>query len=204
MNKISITVKQKFRRCITTLIISIIVVTTYSLRICYVNSIADKSTTLNYELLEEVYIENDFFNTSEEQMNGYSITVLNSELITKEEFCKRFDYTNEKAQNLLEYMLVLKVRFKNISNNSGENAGIDLYQYILQETTYINFIDEDAFKIINKFESLLFALRCDSEREFYIPFNINTDMVDIKQLEEGNPSLIISLYPNKKIINLSK
>ncbi len=110
-------------------------------------------------------------------------------------------YTNETFS---EYMYLVNVRFKNINNQYDNNAGINLGQYILQETSYINFIDQEAYGLINDFDSIQFSLRINSEKEFIIPFQIDSFYIDKNQLKKGNPQLVISLYPHKKVVELKK
>ena len=51
-------------------------------KISVVNSKNYKPKTLFYTLCDEVQIEGDFFESSSEKMDGYSITVLNTEIIS--------------------------------------------------------------------------------------------------------------------------
>ena len=41
----------------------------------------------------------------------------------------------------------------------GNEAGIDLMQYILQESAYTTFVETNYFKYLNDFDALKFALR---------------------------------------------
>lgn len=60
----------------------------------------------------------------------------------------------------------------------------DLEQYILQETSYINYIDQEAYELINDFDSIQFSLRMNSEMEFILPFQIDSFFIDKNQLKK--------------------
>ena len=85
----------------------------------------------------------------------------------------------------------------------GNEAGIDLMQYILQESAYTTLVETNYFKYLNDFDALKFALRENSEKEIVVPFRIITQNVDINQIKNGCPTLVVSLYPHKKIIKLN-
>lgn len=178
-----------------------LIIIMYTARVIYVNKHCIQPELIKYKIGDEVAIENDYFDNSSEKMNGYTVTVLGTELIPINEFKNEYNnYANEISS---EYMYLVNVRFKNINNQYGNNAGIDLEQYILQETSYINFIDREAYGLINGFDSIKFALRTNSEMEFVIPFGINSMYIDIEELKSGKPTLVVSLYPHKKVIELT-
>ena len=56
--------------------------------------------------------------------------------------------------------------------------------------------------LINEFDYAGFSLSPAQEREFIIPFGINEDYININRLNTGETRLVVSLYPNKKMINL--
>lgn len=156
-----------------------------------------------YKIGESVPIENDFFDMKDEMLNGYSLKVVNTTLMSMDEFFLQYgEFENEynKDEN---YVLLLKVIFANSDNNLGTSVGIDLGKYILQENDYINLVEQNFFKYINDFTSIKFALKEYSEKEFIVPFIINSNSVDIERIKNGCPTLVVSLFPNKKIIELS-
>ena len=58
-------------------------------------------------------------------------------------------------------------------------------------------------KKLNETNSIAFSLIPNSDAELIIPFFINPEYVSIQRLKNGNPTLIVSLYPNKKAIYLN-
>jgi len=189
------------KKKISFIIVLIILTIIYVIRLLYINNntLAPELTT--YNIGEEVSIENDFFDNSSEKMNGYSLVVKDTNIISIDDFKSR--YSTFKNEMHADYICLVKVIFKNNDNEFGESAGINLEQYILQEKSYINFPDREAFQLINSIDSLMFSLRVDSEKELIIPFDINNNYIDVKKLKSGVPSLVVSLYPHKKIIKLN-
>ncbi len=55
---------------------------------------------------------------------------------------------------------------------------------------------------LNQIDSLMFSLRENSEIEFVISFTIDSMYIDIEKLKPKKPTLVVSLYPHKKIIEL--
>lgn len=184
-------------------IFSIIVIIVYGIRLYYVNTTTYAPIIQRYEMDEEVFIENDFFYNSQEQMNGYSVTVLDTNLFTVNEFREQYNVFDDSIFEFSDFVLLVRIKFRNVSNNLGEDAGINLSYYVLQETSYINYIERDAFRILNDFDYLSFSLRQNSEKEFVIPFGINTEYIDIEKFKDGTSELVISLYPHKKVIELT-
>lgn len=172
----------------------------YILRVISVNSNTLGSEEMKYRIGDEVLIENDFFDSSSEKMNGYSVTVTDINILSIDEF--KSEYGEFENEMHAEYIYLVKTTFKNENNKLGEKAGIDLGQYILQENSYINFINREAYKLTNEIDSLTFSLRENSEMEFVIPFTIDSMYINIEKLKSGDPTLIVSLYPHKKIIEL--
>ncbi len=189
--------KSKFIIHISILMLIII----YTIRVIYVSNHSLAPEIITYNIGDEVAIENDYFDNSSEKMNGYSVTVLDAKIMPIEEFENLYNNYNNNMN--AEYMYLLKVRFKNTDNSYGNNAGIDLGQYILQESSYINFIDREAYDLINDFDSIKFSLRLNSEMELIIPYHIDPFYINIKKLRKGNPQLVVSLYPHKKVIRLN-
>lgn len=184
-------------------VLTLIIILAYTVRVYYVNSTAVAPIIQRYPMGADVAIEDDFFESSDEKMNGYTVTVLNTTLLTIDEFQEQYGKVDEYTYDILDYMLLVCVKFRNESNTLGESAGINLAQYILQEGAYITYLERDVYSYVNDFDSLAFALRFDTEKEFIIPFGINTEYINIDRIENGTPELVISLYPHKKSIKLN-
>lgn len=189
------------KRRIIALILLFGIITAFTMRVIYVNSHSLAPELISYKMNTKIEIEDDFFDNSSENMNGYSITILDTEIIPIDEFQKQYsDYNNDMNA---EYIYLVRVCFENENNNYGNSAGINLGQYILQEGSYINFIDREAYELINGFDSIKFSLRINSEMEMVIPFHVDSRYINVNKLKTGQPTLVVSLYPHKKVIILN-
>lgn len=189
----------KHKRMIIAL--SIITLLSYVTRVIYINNNSFAPEIKTYKIGDEVLIENDFFDRSTEKMDGYSVTVLGTEMISVDKFQLKYsDYENGLNADSI---YLVRVLFKNIDNTLGVNSGINLGQYMIQHGSYINYVDREAYGLINKFDSLSFCLRTNSEKEFILPFDINSRYIDEGTLQSWNTTLVVSLYPHKKVIILN-
>ena len=122
------------------IILLLVIIIIYIVRVVYINTHNLAPKNVSYKIGDVVDLNNDYFDNSLEKMDGYSISVLNTDIISINDFMQKYNgYNNEMNA---DYMYLLNVEFRNIDNDYGTNAGIDLGQYILQESSYINFIEE--------------------------------------------------------------
>ena len=98
-----------------------------------------------------------------------------------------------------ENVLLVKVLVRNVDNTNG---GINFGYYLIQEGSYISFLNRDAYPFVNKHDTLMFSIKPNTEMEFVLPFNIDSNYIDIEKLKSGTPTLVVSLYPHKKVIEL--
>lgn len=160
------------------------------------------STEKFYNIGDEVPLEKDFFFNIEESAEGYSITVLDTYYLPVDEFKKQYNITDNSFLEFSEYVYMIKANFKNNNSTTSENTGISINRLVLQESSFISYPDTKAFMLINEFDYAGFSLSPAQEREFIIPFGINEDYININRLNTGETRLVVSLYPNKKMINL--
>lgn len=160
------------------------------------------STEKFYNIGDEVPLEKDFFFNIGESAEGYSITVLDTYYLPVDEFKKQYNITDNSFLEFSEYVYMIKANFKNNNSTTSENTGISINRLVLQESSFISYPDTKAFMLINEFDYAGFSLSPAQEREFIIPFGINEDYININRLNTGETRLVVSLYPNKKMINL--
>ena len=160
------------------------------------------STEKFYNIGDEVPLEKDFFFNIGESAEGYSITVLDTYYLPVDEFKKQYNITDNSFLEFSEYVYMTKANFKNNNSTTSENTGISINRLVLQESSFISYPDTKAFMLINEFDYAGFSLSPAQEREFIIPFGINEDYININRLNTGETRLVVSLYPNKKMINL--
>ncbi len=190
---------------ISAFIISLILILGGILRFSHINKEMQiyNSTKKIYNIGDEVPFEKDFFFNAGEIADGYSITVLDTSYFTINEFKEKYNINDDSLLEFSEYVYIIRVKFKNNNTNSSEKTGINISHLILQETSFISYPDMDTFMFLNDFDYFGFSLSSNKEREFIIPFGINEDYININELINGDTKLVVTLYPNKKMINLN-
>ncbi len=189
------------RRMIKISILSLLVMI-FGIRVYFVNSKIRYPINKYYKKGDEVAIENDFFDNDTENMEGYSINVKDTELLSMENFYNKYNIKNKEKFINSDYIFLVKVNFKNTNNKLGVNAGINLGQYMITNGAYLNYCDRDAYTYVNDFKSLTFSLREGTNKDFVIPFTINKMHISEEKFKKGSPQLIVSLYPTRKSILL--
>lgn len=180
----------------------VLIIIIYMTRVIKINSKMSYPVTVEYTSNQNVPIECDYFDNSYENMDGYSVRVSETQLFTAYEFSSNYDVDNMGDIKPEDYILLIRTVFINDDNDYKERAGINLHQYILQESSYICFPERNLYGIVNGFDSMAFSLRKHSEFEIIIPYRINSDHININRIKNENPKLVVSLYPHKKSINL--
>lgn len=102
------------KKNIYTIIISIIFLL-YILRIMTVNFNLTLPKKIYYGTGETVSIEDNFFDSSNENMNGYSLNVIDAKLMSIDEFNDMYCITEHK-DNVKNYLYLIKIEFENTNN----------------------------------------------------------------------------------------
>ena len=188
-------IKKVFICCIIVFILS-------AVRVYSINSKEYYPIELKYKLNECISLEGDFFNSINEKMDGYFITVLGTEIIPIEDFIKTYEALDTDYFNNQDYVYLVTANFNNVSNELNQEAGINLDEYIIQNGAYINYIERDVFSYVNDFDSYRFCLSPNTEKKVVIPFTISEQFINIDEFQNGEPQLVVSLYPHKKVVSL--
>lgn len=196
----------------TTLLVGI------SVRIWYVNKDIDLPPVLKFEMGEEVAIERDIFLDDYENMDGYTVTVKNAEIVSYENFLEKYDYQESEDDSLFEegdmafpemvYDLHLTIKNTNLTEEPNERKGINFLNYRLTGTDFLLQISDPLYMIANPdlkteiFEG--FRLRPDSEMDFHLPFYFAPssilEKIQVEDILNDDVYLAVSLYPNQKQI----
>ncbi|WP_303834886.1 DUF5028 domain-containing protein [Ruminococcus flavefaciens] len=180
----------------------IAIITVYVARIYYVNSKPMYPMNEIYAKENEVEIGNDFFDSSKDKMNGYSVEVLDTELLRIDDFYNKYNVPQEERVDYNDYMYLVSVKFRNNTNEMRENAGIKLPNYLLVNNSFMTLSDIDLYKYVNRSSKLMFSLDKGTDADIILPFPISEEKISIRKFKKGNPQLIISLYPTRKAILL--
>lgn len=178
-------------------------ITLYCLRVYNVSNKEYIYQIKYYNIGEEVSLDDDFFDIKEDAPNGYSISVINSEMISRNDFIYKYNISENEIPIFYENIYLITAKFHNYNENLNEKSGVNLTYYALQAGEYMTYAYRDVIPKINNINSFAFSLAPNSEIELIIPFFINPEYISSRRLKKGHPTLVVSLYPNKKCIYLS-
>lgn len=181
-------------------------------RICWVNAVA-------YDFQEEVFqqgewvpLEGDFFYSSEEHTEGYSVRVSRAEALPYEKFMERFgkpvDYLGEESRY---DVILLKVDFKNDGNTQG---GIFIRDFNLKNEARSEYFNPSTdYMVIGnpEFEPSTEGIRVQpgTEASLYFVYDTLARADRVTYLEEQRTKdsltmlLNVSLYPVNKMIEVT-
>lgn len=172
-------------------------------RIYYVNQNIDLPVRLEYKIGEVVPFEEDFNDDSNRIAKGYTIQVVESEMLTKEAFYEKYNPTeNPEGELFKEYFYVIKAVFGNEDNTQGEECGIALDQVPLVGVNSWIMIDAHMFEVMNpSMPGLGFSLNPGTTKEVLLPYGIiPSSHGEYKYLKKHPPMLQITQYPHEKRI----
>ena len=174
-----------------------------TLRINSINSAAGYPVMQKYNVGDEVLMENDFFDNLGEAADGYSVTVTDKQLLSREDFCSKYNASDDEIDPNSDFILLVSVNVRNINNNNGNNSGINFRHFIFQNNAYINYLDDSAYPFVNDFKEFAFSLRFNSDKDFVIPFGFSADHINAEDILDENSELVVTLYPHKKSVLLN-
>lgn len=164
-----------------------------------------------HEFNEEVDLGKNYFHSSEEIAEGYTITVLDSEILTLEDYTDKYDFDpsyinkNENASFPVTHIYEVKVKLKNVSNDYAGEQGINFGQYALLGVDYRLGLDFDAYAMSNPTMegSLGVSVKKADEFEFILPFAISNYSGFMKHiLSSDTPFLQVTQYPVSNLLKI--
>lgn len=198
---------KKIRILILTLVIAAAVV--MGVRIYRVNRADNRTVIENYAQNEKVAIGKNIFQDETENMNGYAVTVKESEIMDTEAFVEAFCDGEMPDADLPVKVLAVRVIICNDSLTEDVEAGMNLIYYRVAGDDIYLPINYDLYEYANRASadgSVRFMLRPDSEKEFILPFGSANLGVSEEALEKAVKSrelyLPVCLYPVQKQIQL--
>lgn len=184
-------------------IITCIFFSIYCIRIAHISKNDFYPKTITYNFGTEVDFEKDFFYNIQDSATNYSIIVLDKELMDREKFISIYNIDEKDVPAFFSHIFLVKARFHNNNDVINQQSGVDLSHFILQESECMTFAYKDIIPTINNINTYAFSLMPNNDEELLIPFFINPEYISPERLLKGNPSLVITLYPNKKCILLN-
>jgi len=187
------------------IIITISLILACGTRFYFVNKNVEKPNIQVYEKGMTVPVGKDFFENSNEDMDGYTFKILDTSFMKAEDYFKNY-HADEKLNQMSEfygYFYVVKVLIGNSGETSSDQKGIALVNCCLKGTTYILSFNEIAYQVANpNMPNSAFSLNPNTEKEIIIPFTVIPAYNSYKSLQKDPPKLQISLFPTQKLLEL--
>lgn len=198
----------------------VLVIAFVIVRIWNVNQAIDIPPIHIFNMKEEVAIERDKFLDDYENMDGYTVTVKEAEIIPYDEYLRKYDYEEDSDKRLFEpddfsfpemiYDLHVTIKNTNRTDNPNEESGIAFLNYHLIGTDFLLQINSELYGIANPKMADLdnylmsFRLRPDSEMDFHLPFYFSPSSIftpiQVNAIKKDDVYLTVSKYPNAKLI----
>lgn len=189
------------------LVIVVVLLVGWGVRFYAVNRDVDIPIVQVFPKGEEVPVGKDFFGYADEDMDGYTVTVLDAELFSAADFLQRYDAA-EQAEilgNYTDFIYTVRVCIANRYNPYTDQKGISLQQYVLQGTDYILSFDDTCYQMANPdMPGASFSLRQGTSMELTLTFDVMSQITSIKHLLDDAPKLLITQYPHQKMIEVSQ
>ncbi|OUP50382.1 DUF5028 domain-containing protein [Lachnoclostridium sp. An181] len=154
-----------------------------------------------FEKGEKVAFETDYNVSKSDMAEGYTIQVLDSKLLSAEEFFQEYD---AEDMGMATHYYMVKVCVENVSNEHVGEQGVATGMTMLVGTNYAIIPSPDMFRAVNPdMPAQSFSLQLGTKKEIWLVFSIipgNTP--DYKHIEEDTPMLQITQYPNQKLLQI--
>ena len=176
-----------------------------------INNMAYHQKEEYYSMGEEVELGNNFFDTIDENMNGYSIKVNSATLKKYRDYLQSFGKTKSEIENISEiehkYVCLLNVT---ISNKDSDDGRIVFNQMALYNGAVQIPIDFSIWNIIDpKIDgNTAIRLKKNSKVDIVLPF-LTQDLDEIRdsdklncRLENGEFDMCVCDFPVRKLIKV--
>ncbi|WP_100066081.1 DUF5028 domain-containing protein [Miniphocaeibacter massiliensis] len=194
------------KKKIIILVIGVLLISLFSVRVYAINKYLDIPKTVEYEKGEVVPYGKDGTPIDGDVKDGYTVKVLESEIVSKQDLIKKYKIEEEGIENILgEYFYNVRIIFKNESNKEGQENGIGLLQLNLTGINYYAMMDSLVFEFMNPdMPGDSFSIKEGEEVEVVVPFGIIPSSHDTYEgLLKNPPKLQITGYPNRKLISVN-
>lgn len=192
---------RKYLICVVVLILAAL----YSYRVYMVNARAERIPCQVYEMGETVPLGNNICFTY--PMDGYSVKVLAADVLTNDEFLEKYDGKKENfpAYDMMQQIYDIELE---ISNEDNTDTGIDLYGWYIQKDAALASFDAVYYREANKdkgYVDTAIAVRPHTSVTLHAVFplpKLNFKKRDYRDPERMDMDLVVTLYPEKKVIRL--
>ena len=193
-------------RRIAILTLAVVLAAGWAVRFHAVNTELELPEIQVFRSGEEVPVGKDFFDYADEDMDGYTITVLGAELSPVQDFLEKYDSTEKRELlgHFTDYVYEVRISVANRYNPHVNQKGISLLRYVLQGTDYVLTLDGDCFMMANPdMPGTAFSIRRETTMDMTLTFGVLSRVTSLRHLAEDPPKLQITQYPHQKMIALS-
>lgn len=189
--------------------------TVIAARISYINRGISYPPVHVFAMGEDVPLENNIMTDDYENMMGYSVSVDEADILSYDEFLKKYQYSEKTDGQLFqkneltypEMVYDLKVVIKNNNTEDFEDRGIDFRMYRLTALDFQLQISNTLYAIANpsmENGEMTFRLLPKDEMEFHLPFYFTptSPLEPIKTEELRNTKLYLPVcyFPEQRQI----
>ncbi len=196
------------KRRIIFLLIGVCLICLFAIRVYFVNRDVPSQVVKEYAKGETVPFGNDYTTSSEQIIDGYTIKILDSEILSVSNFRKKYHLTEEDLNGqyaFTEAYYVVKTQFANVDNQAGEKMGISLLNLMLVGKNYMVMFSAPPYQKLNPNMPIGggFSLRPGTDMTVYITYPIiSGNTPDISELRKHPPKLQITAYPTRKLLDI--
>lgn len=195
------------KKKISIVFLCILIFCVWAFNIYRVNSTVERVPAKVHSMEQWVEYGHNFYDKATENRNGYSVKVVDAEIVAFDEFLKRNNISVYKDEELFkpEYIYDVTVVVKNENNT---DSGISMIDTTLNSINNIMQVDFDVFDALypQLNGSISFSVKPGTEMEFHFPFVVaNADfekICDYDYLTNNTFYLNLSQYPMQTSIEV--
>lgn len=195
------------KKKIPIVVLCILIFCVWAFNIYRVNSIVERVPVKVHSMEQWVEYGDNFYDKATENRTGYSVKVVDAEVVAFDEFLKQNNISVYKDKELFkpEYIYDVTVIIKNKNNT---DSGISMIDTTLNSINNIMQVDFDVFDALypQLNGSISFSVKPGTEMEFHFPFVVaNADfekICDYEYLTNNTFYLNLSQYPIESSIEV--
>lgn len=196
------------KKKISIVVLCILIFCVWAFNIYRVNSTVERVPVKVHSMKQWVEYGDNFYDKATENRNGYSVKVVDAEVIEFDDFLKQNNISVYKDEELFkpEYIYDVTVIVKNENNT---DSGISMIDTTLNSINNIMQVDFDVFDTLypQLNGSISFSVKPGTEMEFHFPFVVaNADfekICDYEYLTNNTFYLNLSQYPIENSIEVN-
>ncbi len=196
------------KKKISIVVLCILIFCVWAFNIYRVNSTVEKVPQEVHPMGQWVEYGDNFYDKATENRNGYSVKVVDAEIVAFDEFLKQNNISVFKDEELFkpEYIYDVTVVVRNENNTT---SGISMIDTTLNSINNIMQVDFDVFDALypQLNGSISFSVKPGTEMEFHFPFVVaNADfekICDYDYLTDNTFYLNLSQYPTENSIEVN-